>query len=146
MNIIAFFPVPCIPYLEKVNLNNGLHLEGGWIGVVEQFKKKSQQRLPNLRLSQCQEISLPTTIQQSITSTSKNLCNNTLLTIYKYKPHANASIILKNKSKEQLSLQLTSIHFMISLTKMSRKIIKDISWIINIYITSCFFHSTCMPK
>ena len=24
---------------EKVNLNNGLHLEGGWIGVVEQFKK-----------------------------------------------------------------------------------------------------------
>ncbi|RVW87928.1 putative plastidic glucose transporter 3 [Vitis vinifera] len=25
----SFFPVPCIPYLEKVNLNNGLHLEGG---------------------------------------------------------------------------------------------------------------------
>ena len=117
---------------EKVNLNNGLHLKGGWIGVVEQFKKFSQQRLPNLRLSQCQKTSLPTTFQQSITSTSKNVCTNTLPTIYKCNTHANASIILKNKSKEQLSPQIISIYSTIPLTKMSRKIIKDIPWIITL--------------
>ena len=105
---------------------------GRWIGIVEQFKKFSQQRLPNFKLSQCQEISLPTTIQQSITSTSKNVCINSLSTIHKCNAHANVSSILKNKSKEQLSLQLISIYFIISLTKMSRKIIKDISWIITL--------------
>ena len=36
----------------KVNLNNGLHLEGGWIGVVE-LKKISQQGLPSLKIFQC---------------------------------------------------------------------------------------------
>ena len=29
----------CTMQIEKVNLNNGLHLEGGWISVIEQFKK-----------------------------------------------------------------------------------------------------------
>ena len=44
--------------IEKVNLNNGLHLErrgGGereWINVVE-LKKFSQQGLPNLKNFQC---------------------------------------------------------------------------------------------
>ena len=53
-------------------------------------------------------------------------------TIYKCKTHANASILLKNKSKEQSSPQLISIDSMISLNKMNRKIIKDIPWIITL--------------
>ena len=131
MNIIAFFPWFLVYLILK-----------RWIGVVvlwNNFKKKSQQRLPNLRLSQCQKTFLPTTFEQSITSTSKNVCTNTLPTIYKCNTHANASTIIKNKSKEQLSLQLVSIYYMILLTKMSRKIIKDIPWIITLispYISS----------
>ena len=74
----------------------------------------------------------PTTFQQSITFTSKNVCNNTLPIIYKCNTHANASTILKNKLKEHLPPQLISIYFMISLIKMSRKIIKDIPWIITL--------------
>ena len=87
------------------------------------IKKFSQQRLPNLKLSQCQETSLPTTFQQSITSISNNVCINTFPIIYKCKTHANTSTLLKNKSKEQLSPQLISIDSMISLNKMNRKII-----------------------
>ena len=34
---MIFFFFKNLP-IEKVNLNNGLHLEGWWIGVVEQFK------------------------------------------------------------------------------------------------------------
>ena len=36
----------------KVNLNNGLHLEGGWIGAVE-LNFFSQQGLPSLKNFQC---------------------------------------------------------------------------------------------
>ena len=116
---------------EKVNLNNGLHLEGGE-QVLQNNLKFSQQKLPNLRLSQCQETSLLTTFQQSITSTSNNVCINILPIIYKCKTHANASTLLKNKSKEQSFPQLISINSMISLNKMNIKIIKDISWIITL--------------
>ena len=44
-----------------------------------------------------------------------------------------------NESKEQLSPQLISIYYMISLTKMSRKIIKDIPWMMHLY------HLTFLP-
>ena len=76
--------------------------------------------------------SFPTTFQQSIKSTSKYVCTNTLSTIYKCNSHANA-LTLKINSKEQLSPSLISIYYKISLTKINRKIIEDIPWIITFF-------------
>ena len=80
-----------------MNLNDGLHLGEkergeGWISVVEQFKEKK-----NFQLSQYLWTSLPT-FQQIIKFTGKYECNNTFLTNFKYKSHANVSTLPKINS------------------------------------------------
>ena len=105
---------------ENMNLNNGLHLEGGWIGVVEQFKNSLNKNYLTLDYLNVKKLFF----QQSITSTSNNTCINTLPTIYQCKTHASASTLLKNKSKEQSSPQLITIDSMISLNKWTEELLK----------------------